>query len=101
MQSNNIVVITTARNLSDVKLPIDRSELDLLIDTSGVFSHDQERAIIQWANDVSVSGLPFPIDEERRKAIDDGGRTSKLEDMEIAKWVLEVWDVIERWRHYA
>lgn len=98
---HNIVVITTTYNLFDVKLPIERSELDLLIDTSGVFSHDQERAIIQWSNDVSISGLPFPIDEERRKVIDGGGRTSKIEDMEIAKWVLEAWNVIERWRHYA
>lgn len=101
MKNNNIVVITTSCNLNHLKPPIPLSKLEYVIEEDHGFSADEEQLVIKWADDVSINSIPFPLDAERVSIIKRGGRTSRREDTLIAKWVIEIWSAVERWRGYA
>lgn len=91
-------VVTTDGNLADIKLPIARAALEDVRAERRGFIADEEKAVVAFAHAVSVSGMPFPMDEERFTEVSNGGRTRSNEDYEIAEWVLVVWDAIEAMR---
>lgn len=98
MPNMMVRVVTADGNISDIKLPIARVALEDVRSERRGFIADEEKQVIAFAHSVSVSGMPFPMDEDRFAEVANGGRTRSSEDYEIAGWVLMVWDVIEALR---
>lgn len=95
----DITIITYDGDLSRLEMPVSDVELlSVSADMHG-FSEGDEKKIFLFASMISVSGTDFPLDERRLAELERvGARTTRMEDVAIARWLLGIKKLIEEVR---
>lgn len=94
-----VAVVTVDGEIKDLDLPI--SECRLKEVALGVsFNADEEKLAIDFIRRVHF-GL-CPLSDERICELTNGisARTRSSEDVEIAKWILDVWPIVQQHRRF-
>lgn len=100
MKKPGIFVVTSDGRLRDVRLPLDRSRIEIVANGSVCFAADEERIVCEWCRSVSISGIEDDLPEDIiQNVLIDGKRTSSDQDRILAEWVLRVWVFIETIRN--
>lgn len=90
-----ILVVTVDGEIKDINLPISECRLQEIARGTS-FNADEEKLALEFMRRVHVGECP--LSEERICELTTGvcARTKSSEDVEIAKWMLEIWKVVQQ-----